>query len=233
MEEGGTRAVQMDQFEILLDALDFALDNAIFALVGGKLIRQAKGIPMGDWLSPAMTIGTCAWMEREWMTSLHEDVKARFVAARYMDDILLLSAKGLWDSERFHADFQASECYMPPLKLEAGSDGTFLETKFEIEGDYIHFRLKNANEGGAKKVWRYQPFDSYTSSGQKCSMLVATLQKVEFMAGDEQQRFISAMHKLREFADLGYPVPMRKRACHRLGRETGRLTWLAVGAMQK
>ena len=40
-------------------------------------------------------------------------------------------------------------------------------------------------------------------------------------------------HKLREFADLGYPVPMRKRACHRLGRETGRLTWLAVGAMQK
>ena len=53
------------------------------------------------------------------------------------------------------------------------------------------------------------------------------------MAGDEQQRFISAMHKLREFADLGYPVPMRKRACHRLGRETGRLTWLAVGAMQK
>ena len=76
---------------------------------------------MGDWLSPAMTIGTCGWMEREWMASLHEDVKARFTAARYMDDILLLTAKGDWDSERFHADFQASECYMPPLKLEAGS----------------------------------------------------------------------------------------------------------------
>ena len=55
------------------------------------------------------------------MASLHEDVKARFTAARYMDDILLLTAKGDWDSERFHADFQASECYMPPLKLEAGS----------------------------------------------------------------------------------------------------------------
>ena len=53
------------------------------------------------------------------MASLHEDVKAQFTAARYMDDILLLTAKGDWDSERFHADFQASECYMPPLKLEA------------------------------------------------------------------------------------------------------------------
>ena len=41
---------------------------------------------------------------------------------------------------------------MPPLKLEAGSDGTFLKTKFTMEGDYIHFRLKNVNADGAKKA---------------------------------------------------------------------------------
>ena len=78
------------------------------------------------------------------------------------------------------ADFQASECYMPRVKLEAGSDGTFLETNFAVEDDYIHFRLKNVNEGCDRKVWRYQPFDSYSTREQKVATLIATLKKVEF-----------------------------------------------------
>ena len=54
---------------------------------------------MGDALSPAMTIGTCGWMEREWMTSLHGNAKSKFAAKRYMDDILLFFLKDGWDSE--------------------------------------------------------------------------------------------------------------------------------------
>ena len=45
---------------------------------------------MGDALSPGMTIGTCGWMEREWMASLDLRAKDNFMASRYMDDILLL-----------------------------------------------------------------------------------------------------------------------------------------------
>ena len=43
-------------FSTMLDMLDFSLDQAIFRLPNGKLIRQMLGIPMGDALSPGMTI---------------------------------------------------------------------------------------------------------------------------------------------------------------------------------
>ena len=89
-----------------LSALDFSLDQAIFRLKNGKLIRQLLGIPMGDALSPAMTIGTCGWMEREWMTSLHAATKTKFAAKRYMDDILLLMQKEGWDRQRFYEDLR-------------------------------------------------------------------------------------------------------------------------------
>ena len=97
-------------FTTMLNVLHFSLNQAILSMKDGRLLRQVKGIPMGDALSPAMTIGTCAWMEKEWMDSLHLDVKKRFIAKRYMDDILLLYEKHGWDSARFYADFQRSEC---------------------------------------------------------------------------------------------------------------------------
>ena len=101
-----------------------------------------------------------------------------------------------------------------------------------MQGSYIHFRLKNVNEGGAKKVWRYQPYDSYTPYQQKRSTLIATLKKVDAMAGNKSERFESAMHKLKEFADLGYPTKVRQYACHRVGRETGQPIWFGVAKQQ-
>ena len=38
--------------------------------------------------------------------------------------------------------------------------------------------------------------------------------------------------KLKEFQELGYPRQVRQSACFRLGRETGRRVWFAVGAVQ-
>ena len=92
---------------------------------------------------------------------------------RFMDDICIVYARATTtrvtlDASRFVTltDLGASEsrnsetrnagCYQKPLKLEAGKDGTFLETRFWIEGDQIRFRLKNDNEGHDQKVWRYQ-----------------------------------------------------------------------------
>ena len=103
-------------FEVMLGMLDFSLNNAIARLKDGRLVRQLKGIPMGDALSPGMTIGTCGWMEREWMNTLDEHTKKKFRAKRYMDDILLLLNKQGWDYERFYKDFKESHCYMYPLK---------------------------------------------------------------------------------------------------------------------
>ena len=221
------------EFSTMLDMLDFSLDQAIFRLPNGKLIRQMLGIPMGDALSPGMTIGTCGWMEREWMASLDDATKRNFMARRYMDDILLLMRKGGWDSQRFYEDFRRSECYARPLNLEEASDGTFLETFFTVEHDRIEYRLKNANEGDVKKVWRYQSWESYSPSEQKRRTLVATLKKVAAMASSEKEMMNSAMAKLREFADLGYPASVRKDACCRVASSGGGAIWIVVALTQR
>ena len=76
---------------------------------------------MGDPLSPGMTIGTTAWMEKLMMESIDTESKKFFAARRFMDDVLLLYAKTpKWDYNRFLDDFQKSEWYWPPLKLDGG-----------------------------------------------------------------------------------------------------------------
>ena len=62
-------------------------------------------------------------------------------------------------------------------------------------------------------MWRYQSWESYSPSEQKRRTLVATLKKVAAMASSEKEMMNSAMAKLREFADLGYPASVRKDAC--------------------
>ena len=124
-------------FDVLCDIADFSLHNAIVR-VEGRLLHQEFGIPMGDPISPGMTIGTCAWMEKEWMRTLASSDKQHFCAGRFMDDILMLYRKSPnWDYERFLADFARSECYHPPLELEDAKDDTFLETTFRVEGGRI------------------------------------------------------------------------------------------------
>lgn len=119
----------MIPFEVMLDVMEFSLDFAIVKMPDGRLRRQREGIPMGDPLSPGMTIATCAWMEKEWMQQLDARDKQRFVAKRFMDDILMIYAENdEWDYEKFEEDFRRSECYQEPLKLEEGTGGTFLET---------------------------------------------------------------------------------------------------------
>ena len=76
-------------FADLLDIAMFSLDHAVIQK-NGVLFRQISGIPMGDPLSPAMTIGTCCWMERRWMSTVSDTEKLYFRAKRYMDDILFM-----------------------------------------------------------------------------------------------------------------------------------------------
>ena len=103
---------------------------------------------------------------------------------------------------------------------------------FRVEGGRIRFRLKNVNTGGAKKVWRYHAWDSYVPEQQKRSTLLATLKKVDCMASDEAERLESALDKLREFEDLGYPVAVRRQACRIIAEETGGMAWLLAAAKQ-
>ena len=97
-------------FSVMLDVMEFALEHAIVQMPDGSLRRQRLGIPMGDPLSPGMTVITCAWMEHKWLKTKDTRDKTCFAARRFMDDILMRYAKPRWwDHERFLHDFTRSD----------------------------------------------------------------------------------------------------------------------------
>jgi hypothetical protein len=210
--------------------MEFALDHAIIKMPDGTLLRQTQGIPMGDPLSPGMTIATCAWMEHEWMQSIHPKEKIFFRAKRYMDDIIMFWAENpTWNSEQFISDFEKSTCYFPPLELEAGRQNTFLETTIAVKSDgELRHWLKNDNAEGHKKIWRYQHFGSHAPYLQKRAVLTACLKKVHQHASDKDALIQSAFCKLREFEQLLYPRHMLKAACTFLAVSLQCRTWFDI-----
>jgi predicted GIY-YIG superfamily endonuclease len=224
------KGMKVIPFEDLLDIMDFALDNTIVKDFDGQLWRQVQGIPMGDPHSPGMTIISCAWMEHEWLQTVHTATKERFVAKRYMDDVICFTAQGgAFDDERFRKDL-SEECYLPPLKLVDGGEGTFLETRFEITADNrIRHWLKNDNLADQPaKVTRYAHYDSHADFAQKRAVLMACLLKVDKMASDDAALVSSAAQKLAEFTRLCYPRKMLWTACTTMGVKTRHRAWFQV-----
>ena len=208
--------------------MEFALNNTLVRSLDGKLLQQTLGIPMGDPHSPGMAIGACAWMEKLWMQSLHTNTKKYFRAKRYMDDILMIYAtNNTFDDTRFLKDFQESMCYWPPLKLEDGNSGIFLETQIEIQDNQFRYRLKNDN-AASTKIWRYMHINSNNQHSYKCAAMINSLKKVDYMASDDIMLIGSALDKLREFAILGYPKGMLYDACTKMAVVTRAQAWFMI-----
>ena len=72
--------MQKIPFEVMLDVMEFSLDTAMVRMPNGNILRQVGGIPMGDPLSPGMTIGACAWMESEWLQTIAKEDRKYFMA---------------------------------------------------------------------------------------------------------------------------------------------------------
>ena len=207
--------------EELLDMLQFALNNAYIRMPDGIIRHQEFGIPMGDPLSPGMTILTCAWMEQEWLSGINPLDRIYFRGARYMDDILLfLSKSPKWNCDAFLKDFTRSECYWHPLKLIETNDGHFLETSFQKTGTHVSYRLKNVNETKVN-VWRYHHYQSRLDYVSKRATILSTLRKTHKMSSDSAQNLLALEAKCREFLLLGYPKGIIKYMCSRLFLETG------------
>ena len=226
---GRTKSVHIP-WENMLDVMEFALDNAIVTLGKGVLLRQKGGIPMGDPISPGMTVGTCGWMEHEWMQTLAYRDRGMFKAKRYMDDILAVYVKSPdWDHAKFVKDFKRSECYHAPLKLEDGKPGTFLETSFEWKDGRFRHWIKNENKQGEEpKVWRYKDFRSHGPYTQKRALITMIMKKVHHMASDKTALTESAIQKLAEFERLNYPRGLLVGVCNYMGATTGENAWIRV-----
>ena len=142
-----------------------------------------------------------------------------------MDDILLFISKAMQTD--FVENFRQN-CYWPPLSLEDGNQGTFLETIFKKTlGGTITHRLKNGNEDSLK-IWRYHHYQSALDYGTKRGILASCLKKVEKMASNPSELRISALAKCAEFLALGYPIGILKFFCGTRARESGLHTWYEV-----
>ena len=100
--------------------------------------------------------------------------------------------------------------------------------RFHITGNGFRFKLKNDNENGEMKLWRYQHFQSNSAFLQKRATLTACLRKVHQMASDTRMLYASALAKVEEFRRLQYPLYVLSKACNYLGASTGDNTWLRV-----
>ncbi len=94
---------------------------------------------------------------------------------------------------------------MEPLRLEPGAPDVFLETKLErvAQGDFV-YRLKNTNEDGVQRVWRYTPASSYVPYSQKVGLISGITQKAIRMASNTEQLKFSLEAKVAELKRLGY-----------------------------
>jgi hypothetical protein len=117
-------------FEDLINVVNFALHNTLLTDLDGNLWRQRDGVPMGDPHSPGITITTCAWMEDEWLTTVAPAARQHFQTKRFMDDLLTVYTDGCSIDTAQLLDDQCQQCYWPPLTLEDGHQGTFLETSY-------------------------------------------------------------------------------------------------------
>ena len=217
-------------FSTIIELIEFDLENCYVITHDHRLLKQTGGIPMGSALSPALAVGTLAWMEQEWLQSLAPEVKSRFRMGRYMDDVLTVVARdGTWSANEWQRDFERSECYWPPLKLEPAEATCFLETRIEMGDDgMFRHRLKNTNEGREEepKIWRYHRWDSFSPEAMKLGVIVGCLHKVGLMASDAAGFWLSLNCKLREFYVLGYPSGTLRKALERMYARTGYRRWL-------
>ena len=61
---------------VIRELIFFALENTYLKMPNGIIVKQTLGIPMGDPLSPGMCIGSCAWMENEWLYTIITSLRA-------------------------------------------------------------------------------------------------------------------------------------------------------------
>ena len=113
--------------------------------------------------------------------------------------------------------------------LEEGGSDTFLETTFQVDGNKITHQLKNVNEIGLPpKVWRYASFKSHGPFERKQAILLASFQKVNKMANDDQLLLESAKKKIYEFSNAGYPMRMIRKMCAWMGTKSGKGIWIWI-----
>ena len=99
---------------------------------------------MGDPLSPAICIGTCAHLEAKWFDGLPSDWQTQVRFTRYLDDIFMVANGAAIDIKQLEEDF-TGKCYPTCLKLEDTEHDRYLECKTHVVGPAVEIQHWNKN----------------------------------------------------------------------------------------
>ena len=165
-------------FKNLIDIVEFSVNNAFFTL-GDKIIQQTNGIPMGDPLSPAICIATCAMFEMSWFDKLTIENKEHLHIKRYLDDIYMVADKNKIPTIAEITRSISEDCYPKCLELESTPDDEYLECKVFTDHSSIYIQHWNKNHDhikshGTQKHYKHQHYDSYTTAHTKRGALIGT-----------------------------------------------------------
>ena len=200
-------------FKQMLDIVSFSLENAFFIL-GDKIIQQVHGIPMGDPMSPALCIGSCAYLEMKWFESLPANIQPHVKFTRYLDDIFMIAnigQNGIPESDFLALKKEFTEnCYPPCLELEETPHDEYLECKVQTEGNVITTRHWNKNlthmiATGKQHYYKHQHFGSHTTNHSKRGALIGTWTRMSDNTNTTEGLHMAICEKMFELNELKYP----------------------------
>ena len=172
---------------------------------------------MGDPLSPAICIGTCAYMEMEWFDNLPPKIKTCTRFTRYLDDIYMIADKNKIENfDNFLIDFTKG-CYPSCLELKETKNDEYLECKTIIDGNSIKMKHWNKNlthlrSCGKQYYFKHQKFHSYTMDHNKRGAMIGTWTRMADNSNDDTLLREAVQEKIMEFQyffTLGYEALIR------------------------
>ena len=217
-------------FKQMLDIVGFSLDNAFFTL-GNNIIQQVHGIPMGDPLSPAICIATCAYVEMTWFNSLPPETQKQVRFTRYLDDIYMVANKtGIPRYNELIKDF-LSNCYPSCLELEETPNDEYLECKIHVEKHQLHLQHWNKNHEyivatGQQYYLKQQHYHSYTTDHCKRGALIGTWTRMRDNCNTNVCLHTAIQQKRLELHTLGYPRKYVNKTLKYMHGKTKDTTWL-------
>ena len=214
----------------MLDIVRFSLDNAFFTL-GDKIIQQVHGIPMGDPMSPAMCIGTCAYIEMQWFDSLPADVKPHIRFTRYLDDIFMVANRSNIQNYDELVDSFVKRCYPSCLELEETNSNEYLECKVVVNGSKLNIYHWNKNHihmqsNAQQYYYKGQHMQSYTTDQSRRGALIGTWTRVQDNSNNSTLMSTAILQKCDELRTLSYTTRYIKNTLRYMHKKTKSNHWL-------
>ena len=206
-EEGYQKAITLPLDELVKIA-KFSLEHCLTKIGGGTIVRQVHGIPMGDSLSPALAIGTCAWFERKWLNKLPEGERWRVQGVRYLDDVMMIVNDAGWGKgKETLANFEKrGSCYPKQLSLSGDDEKHYLECIIHNKKESITVQHWNKNEGSDEKQRFYKGAhaNSFSDERFKTGAMIGTFTRIARNSSTGELLRASLKEKIRELKFLGY-----------------------------